>query len=88
MWHSSVARHSPSVTDEALELCARLALEGVGDAGRGEWIEVSPRAVHVRRRISVAEERRVPDVCDIRGTLEVAQRLKAVRHVLPLGWHE
>lgn len=34
---------------------ARTALDGVGDASLGEWIETGRTAVHLRRRLSDAE---------------------------------
>lgn len=59
-------------------------LEGIGDAAAGEWIEPTNRAYHVRRRLTVDEARRVPDVCDIRGTLEAAARVSALAAVRPM----
>jgi hypothetical protein len=95
VWHASVApRPGVSVAGldplgrALLESRARDLLEGVGDAKRGEWVEVSARAIHVRRRLSADEERLVGPAIDIRGTPEVEQRLCAVRAILPKGWKE
>lgn len=89
MWHASVSRVGRTTDGiEALEALARELLREVGDASRGEWVEVSSRSVHVRRRLSALEEARVGPAVDIRGTREVLTRLKPVRHLLPLGWKE
>lgn len=53
------------------------ALDGVGDAQLGEWHESSPRAYHVRRRLTDHERAQLPDgpnVRLIRGTDEARLR--------------
>jgi hypothetical protein len=57
-----------------LEAEARRQLAGAGDASRGEWPEPTPAAFHLRRRVSVAEERITGPLRDIRGTAEAAER--------------
>lgn len=85
MWHASVAHHGrrkPSV-DEYVYQCRR-ALSGVGNAVRGEFWESGRGFVHVRRCLSYAEQdARGLVVRDVRGTPEHAERLAAVRLVLP-----
>jgi hypothetical protein len=65
-----------------------LALEGVGDAALGEWFEVGQVAVHLRRRLSAEEQKRVGDVIDVRGTPEAERRLARVRQWLPADYSE
>lgn len=63
------------------------ALRGAGDSSLGEWVEHTPRATHLRRRLSQQEA--VGFVLrDIRGTAEAEFRLDAVRQWLPVGWSE
>ena len=64
------------------------ALSGVGDASRGEWEEWTGYAYHVRRRLSLREERAVGPAIDIRGTTEADARLRRVRQWLPDGYEE
>ncbi len=59
------------------------ALEGVGDASLGEWVERTPKAVHVRRRISEAEQLVIGEVRDIRGTEECSSRLEILFAAAP-----
>lgn len=63
-------------------------LEGVGDENLGQWIEVGPNAVHVRRRVTDSEWNNRPWGQDLRGTDEAVSRLRSVRHLLPEGWSE
>ena len=75
-----------SVGTEQLRRWASLALSGVGSAKLGEWEERRRRALHIRRRVSVKEERIIGPVVDVRGTREGRQRLadiRAVVHSLP-----
>jgi hypothetical protein len=62
---------------------AAKALDGVGDAARGEWREVGDIAVHLRRRLDDIEAATVGPVVDIRGTWEHTKRVNAVRRYLP-----
>ena len=94
MWHASIAEFPPRpmvdpvVTALARGL-ARGALDGVGDATLGEWLQVGDAAVHLRRRLSAAEAELVGPVVDIRGDdAEVERRLAAVATILPPGWRE
>lgn len=90
MWHASIA--SPVLREHELERRARAILDGVGDASLGEWLDVRPRALHMRRRLSTAERAIVGDVLDLRGTPEATARLDEIRRavpgVLPIGWRE
>jgi hypothetical protein len=51
------------------------AIDGVGSKLLGEWHEDSPRAYHVRRRLTPDEQKLVGDVLDLRGTAEARDRL-------------
>ena len=53
-----------------------MSLEGVGDARLGEWVEATPKAVHVRRRISEQEQMVIGEARDIRGSEEASERLE------------
>lgn len=53
--------------------CAFRALRGVGQRGT-DRIEVTERAVHVRRRLTPREELMTGPEVDIRGTSEVEER--------------
>jgi hypothetical protein len=88
VWHASAAPTSIRLGPQLLERFARDALEGVGDAGLGEWVEQGDIAVHVRRRLTEREELLVGPVIDIRGTSEATERLRSVSHLLPAGWSE
>lgn len=90
MWHASAAPWPTSLLAlrGILEPWADRALDGVGDASLGEWREWTGRAVHVRRRLSDLEARKVGPVIDIRGTDEAERRLARVRHRLPPGYTE
>ena len=63
MWHASAG--SLVLTREDLEAHARRMIRGVGDASLGEWVErerTTPEGiavVHVRRRLTPAEQARV-----------------------------
>jgi hypothetical protein len=95
VWHVSIAFHGtvrPVRPGEVSIPVARLsrairALSGVGDPARGQWVEDTPRATHVRRRLSDAEAVGMA-LRDIRGTPEVAVRLAPVAHLLPPGYSE
>jgi hypothetical protein len=85
VWHASVA--STFLRDHQLEARARALLDGVGDPALGEWVDVRPRATHIRRRLTPDEAAGL-EVMDIRGTPDSVARLAVVRHLLPPGWHE
>lgn len=57
-------------------------LTRVGDAGLGQWIQRrengAMRIVHLRRRVSAAEEKRTGPALDIRGSAEMYRRLNVV----------
>jgi hypothetical protein len=72
---------------EPLLAIANVALAGVGDDTLGWWIEVGDIAVHLRRRLSLAEAVGVGPVVDVRGTWEMTKRLNAVRRYLPEALH-
>lgn len=80
MWHASARAEPPAL---ALAL-ARRALDGVGDAALGEWVEHGGGGtVHLRRRVSVDEQERVGDVRDIRGTTEERVRVRVLLNDAP-----
>ena len=61
----------------------------MGDAALGQWAEVGHAAMHLRRRLSLAEVRDSGlAMLDVRGTPEAERRLQAVRHLLPAGYVE
>ena len=78
MWHASAA-HAP---EAVLRLAAIGALDGVGDASRGEWHEWTGKAYHVRRRLNEREEFVTGPVRDIRGTEEQELRWRRVKHIV------
>ena len=86
MWHASAAL-LPWVAgrpDETfLRGRAREALSGVGDASLGEWESWSGFAYHVKRRLSVEEQKLVGEAVDIRGTMEAVRRHEKVKRYLP-----
>jgi hypothetical protein len=71
-----------------LRIAARIALEGVGDAARGEWEEMGRSAFHLRRRLSAEEETAIGPAVDVRGTAEADRRFCVARPYLPSGWRE
>lgn len=85
MWHASGGG-----PDEGTSWgLARQALQGVGDASLGEWTERGNRVrggriiVHMRRRLSRAEEPLVNQLRDIRGTPEEQERLTQLVRAAP-----
>lgn len=87
VWHASICpRYSSvgAVLATAWEV-ADVELRGVGDATLGEWREIGHTAVHLRRRLTVAEMRQggIVDVCDVRGTVEYVHRIERMFPVLP-----
>lgn len=79
VWHASAAP-SPGwpIGRESLRKFALDALEGIGDAGRGEWEEWTGYAFHIRRRLSAQEQEPIGEAIDIRGTPEARRRLRGV----------
>lgn len=65
------------------ETVASEVLDGIGDAARGEWREFGPRAFHLRRRLSMTEERGIGPAIDIRGTREARVRVERLRGQVP-----
>ncbi len=90
VWHASVSSRLYGIDHAKYFDVAELALRGVGDATLGEWREVGGVAVHLRRRLTVAEMRDagIEAVCDVRGTEEFTRRLQAMRPHLPAGLRE
>jgi hypothetical protein len=70
-----------------LKAAVLAALAGVGDPQRGEWWEHGI-AMHLRRRLSVAEDLIIGPAVDIRGTPEQMQRYRRVQIYLPPGMQE
>ncbi len=91
MWQASTSlRPGVNLPDEAMREIALHALRGVGDASRGPIADERERlSYQVRRRLSVQEEATIPGgACDIRRTVEAAQRwAKALRWLRP-EFHE
>ena len=79
MWHASVMMAS-----QADRLSAAInALQGVGDATLGEWIE-HRSAVHIRRRLSLREQIASGlQMTDMRGTQQGLDRIKKILQVTP-----
>jgi hypothetical protein len=82
VWHVSVASHRGIPIREILEMAAERQLAGVGGAGLGEWREWTGYAFHLRRRLSVREQRAVGPVVDIRGTDEARARARRLGDML------
>jgi hypothetical protein len=81
VWHVSVA--SPGIALPAqLEAECERQLAGVGDPALGEWREWTGRAFHLRRRLSVREQREVGPVVDIRGSDEARRRAERLGPLL------
>lgn len=80
MWHASVAYHGRHPLGEVMPMRterALRALSGVGDAQLGEWVEQSPAATHVRRRLTAVEAHGWT-LRDIRATAEAEARWLAL----------
>jgi hypothetical protein len=71
---------------EELYQRAHRALNGVGDAARGEWLEWSGYAFHVRRRLAEDEQFLIGPVVDLRGTDQGWRRFTAIKEVLNPAW--
>jgi hypothetical protein len=83
VWHCSVApRPGKLVSERVLRLFAYHHLSGVGNSER-EWIEVTPRAFHLRRQLTITEEAQIGPAVDCRGSEEARCRFEAVKAVLP-----
>jgi hypothetical protein len=87
VWHASVSTGGLRI-EELLRAEAVRQLQGVGDASLGEWHEWTGVAYHIRRRLSVREQRAVGPVVDVRKTPEAAvraARLGALLRLAPPG---
>ena len=63
---------------------AFMALDGVGDKSLGEWFTIGKGGVfHLRRRLSMEEQRLIGPAVDIRGTPESIGRMASVQQYLP-----
>ena len=86
MWHASVRGRYGSPQWRLLEEIARRELNGVGDAGLGEWVKRGEEAgvLHLRRRLTGAEMRTgdIEGVYDVRGTPEFTARISRMRPFL------
>jgi hypothetical protein len=74
VWHVSVAPLRAFYGATLCERRAREELDGLGAPELGEWAEWTGRALHLRRRLSPAEQSRVGPVLDIRRTPEAVRR--------------
>jgi hypothetical protein len=92
VWHASAAARDGHPADkDQLRLRALEALDGVGDPALGQWEDWSGYAYHVKRRLTPAEQQRIGDPVDVRGTPEADRRHNAVRKFLPAhlkDWRE
>ena len=86
MWHASAASISRirQQSESILRSAALRALDGVGDAKLGEWLEWSGYAYHIRRRLTALEAVHIGEVIDIRGTAEAERRRQVVLPFLPI----
>lgn len=83
VWHASVRTYG-NQRDGVARLLALRALHGVGDASLGQWEEGGRSAYHIRRRLSMREQlERGLAMRDIRGTVEAADRAKAIVLLTP-----
>lgn len=90
VWHASICYHGrrPPPATEHFARAVR-AVQGVGDATLGEWVDIGDIAVHYRRRLSVNEQLEHGLVVrDVRDTEEAEFLLDAVRAWLPPGYSE
>ena len=85
VWHASAG--SKTLSHEALKDIALRILNGVGEPDLGEWWDPTYsgdiRVFHARRRLTVAEQERVGDARDIRGTSESQRRIDALMLAVP-----
>jgi hypothetical protein len=81
VWHVSVASPGIPIRGQLEAECER-QLSGVGDASLGEWREWTGRAFHLRRRLSVREQRDVGPVVDVRGSEEARRRAERLGPML------
>lgn len=77
VWHASASPLGGLPTRlKSLKALSLGALRGVGDSAH-EWHDGTPRAYHVRRRLSPEEVAVVGAAVDLRGTQEAIDRLSA-----------
>jgi hypothetical protein len=82
VWHVSVASPYAGVQRAVLEAECERQIVGVGDPALGEWREWTGHAFHLRRRLSVREQREVGPVVDIRGSDEARRRAERLGPLL------
>ena len=83
MWHASVSPIGGFLPEATLAAACAHALRGVGDASRGEWVEINrPNYYHLRRRLSEKEELVTGPAVDVRGTPEQAERVERLKGLL------
>lgn len=85
MWHASAASigRIRQQSEETLKQAAYRALDGVGDAHLGEWLEWSGYAYHIRRRLTPLDAVHIGEAKDIRGTAEAERRRQVMLPFLP-----
>ena len=93
MWHTSVSASRRSYfTHRLLEMYARRALKGVGDAQLGEWVERrrdhSMNFLHIRRRLTEEEAEIVGPVIDVRGTARHEEAARKAAGRTGMSWEE
>jgi hypothetical protein len=72
-----------------IERIAKRELTGVGDPTLGEWLEFGVIALHLRRRLTPAEQASVGPAIDIRHDRAQGYRRPApVRHIVGANYTE
>ena len=87
MWHASVSYHGKlSLGRRAYRGAIRLVLSGVGMPGKEWWEDRRDETgvMHLRRRMTVAEQKIAGDPVDIRGTDEELARATEMAPLLGL----
>ena len=83
MWHVSIAAFRGGIVPaNYLAQLAQQQLLGVGNPLR-EWQQFTPRAFHLRRRLTREEMKITGKVSDLRKTEAGYQRLEAIKNELP-----
>lgn len=83
MWHASASSLGMPLPTAPLRSLALRALEGVGDAGLGEWEDAGEKVHHVRRRLTPDEEAITGPAMDVRDTVEAITRFAVVQQFIP-----
>ena len=80
------------MTYDLLEIFARRALKGVGDAHLGEWVhrrqDGSKKFLHIRRRLTEEEAEIVGPVIDVRGTARHEEAARKAAGRMRMSWQQ